>query len=137
MNLEQVCFLRSNELTRVLAGCVVIDPLLVLPMLDRLRESAFTDEHARKFILAMKERLPDLRNADEDQQIAITIGIASAFHFLSDYTIWITAISEYEMNLSQQAEVAIKELQGLAITRHTLAGISEWIEAAEEIGAWH
>ncbi|NJD60446.1 MAG: hypothetical protein C3F13_09590 [Anaerolineales bacterium] len=137
MNLDQVCVLRSNELTRILAGCVAIDPLLVLPMLDRLKESAFTDDHARQFILAMKDKLPDLRNADEDQQVAITIGIASNFQFLSDYALWISAITEYEQSISQQVEAAIRELQGLAITRHTLTSLSEWIEAAEEIGAWH
>jgi hypothetical protein len=128
VNLEEAILMRSNELTRILAGCVAIDPPRILPMLKRLKPEAFTDQTAKKYIFAMQEQLEELQAADEARQIAIGIEIAKNFNFLPDYCIWITAVSD----LILQAETCVKELQGLAITLHTIGGLQDWIDGAQK-----
>jgi len=126
-NLTDVCLLRSNELTRVLAGCVILDPVVVISMLNKLRDDAYTDLNARSFILAAREKLSDLQAADEAGQIKILIGIAKEKNIMLDYLIWITLVKD----VKQDAHEAIKELQALAITLNTVANLQTWYRKVE------
>jgi hypothetical protein len=132
MNLEDVCLLRSNALTRLLAGALAIDPVIVLPMLDRLKPEALTDLQARRYITAMQGRLQELQAADIDRQIAIGIETARDSGLMMDYMRWITLVND----LRQDATAAIRDLQALAITLNTLAGLRDWIRTCEEISEW-
>ena len=132
MNLDEVCQLRSNALCRELAGCLAIDPLFVLPLLDRLKSEAFTDTQAKIFIEAVRENVPELQAANPDEQATIVVHIASENNLLSDYCSWIIM----PKNLYRDAPSAIKELKSLAITQNTLAGLAEWIGDLEERNEW-
>jgi hypothetical protein len=133
MNLTDACRLRSNELTRILAGAVFINPTAVLPMIDKLRPEALTDEAAIRFILAMREKFTELQAADNDHQATIMIVWAVENHLLIDLGIWMNDIE----NSITDAENAIRELQSLAIAFHELEALQGWIKDAEELAAWH
>jgi hypothetical protein len=111
-----------------LAGCVAINPVKVLPMIDKLRPESLTDEIARKFILAMREKLPELQKADNDHQGIIFIEWATENHLLFDYALWITEVRDSIVD----AENAIRELQKLAIALDTLEGLQDWIKTRED-----
>jgi hypothetical protein len=127
MNLEEVCLLRSNELTRILAGCVAINPLKVLPLIDKLRPESLTDDVARQFILVMRGRFPELQIADNDHQGILFIEWATEHHLLFEYALWMTEIKDS----IEDAKNAIRELQALAITLHEIEGLQAWIKAQE------
>jgi hypothetical protein len=128
INLTDVCRLRSNELTRILAGCVGINPLKVLPMIDKLRPESLTDNAARQFILAMREKLPELKKIDNDHQGEIFVEWATANHLLFDYALWMTEVRDSV----EDAKSAIRELQALAITLHEIQGLQTWLMSREE-----
>jgi hypothetical protein len=128
INLVDACRLRSHELTRVLAGAVVINPLAVLPLIDKLRPESLTDNAAKKFILAMKDRLPELQISDNDHQGIIFIEWATDNHLLFDLALWMNEV-RYSI---EDAKNAVKELQKLAIALNALEGLQDWIKAREE-----
>jgi hypothetical protein len=127
VNFEDVCLQRSNALTRLLAGCVAICPAEILPLLDRLKVEALTDLEARRFLLAMQARLPELQAADVDRQISISVEVAKDSNLMVDYLRWITLVDDAWENATE----AIKELQALAITLSTIGGLQEWIASCE------
>jgi len=128
INLVDACRLRSNELTRILAGAVVINPTEVLPLIDRLRPDSLTDNAAKEFILEMKNRLPELQNSDNDHQGVIFIEWATDHHLLFDLAMWMTEV-KYSI---EDAKNAVQELQKLAIAINALEGLQDWIKAREE-----
>lgn len=132
MNLDDACRLRSNELTRILAGCVGINPVWTLPKLEKLKEDAFTDINAYRFILAVKEKMPELLTTDDNMQSKIVVQVASKNNLLSDFLLWITTPT----NLYRDAPAAIKELQALAVTQNTIIGLQDWIKTCEELNQW-
>jgi hypothetical protein len=132
MNLEDVCLLRSNELTRTIAGCAAIDPVNVLPLLDRLKSSALSDIQAHRYITALYGRYEEIIGADLDRQIEISLEVVKENHMEVDYMRWITSVSDVQ----QDAKNAIRELQALAITLDTIAGLRGWIATCQEISEW-
>jgi hypothetical protein len=128
MNLVEAITLRQNLLTCTLAGCVGIDPLYVMPLLEKLKPEALTDERARRYILAVKEKLPELEAANEHDQANIVAHVATELGCLIDYSKWIFL----PCNLYRDAARAIKELQSIAVTRDTLKGLSDWLQDIED-----
>jgi hypothetical protein len=133
ISLADACQFRSNELTRILAGCVAMDPCWTLPLVEKLLPGALTDNNARRYIVAVKEKLPELKATDGMDQCRIVVRIAGDNNLLSDYISWIFLPS----NLYQDTPDAIAELQALAITENTLSGLQDWIKDTEELIAWH
>jgi hypothetical protein len=128
INLTDACRLRSNELTRILAGCVAINPVKVLPMIYRLRPQSLTDDAARKFIVEMREQLEELQKTDYYHQGEIFVDWARENHLLFDYALWMTEVKD----AVKDAENAVKGLQKLAIALNTIEGLQDWLLAREE-----
>jgi hypothetical protein len=128
MNLDDACLLRSNELTRILAGSLAIDPIFVMPLIEKLKLEALTDINSRRFIEAIKDKLQLLQDATIDEQAEIVVHIANELHLLLEYIEWIIL----PVNLYQDAPAAITELQKLAITHNTINGLQKWVKALEE-----
>lgn len=119
-------------MTRLLAGCVAIDPARVLPMLDRLKPEALTDTQARRYILEMRGRLPELQAADIDRQAEISRASVQGTCLMVDYLKWINLVDD----VRQDAAAAIRELQALSITLNEIAGLRDWIQTCEEMSEW-
>jgi hypothetical protein len=124
INLTDACRLRSNEFTRILAGCVAINPVKVLPMIEKLRPQSLTDIGARSFILAMRKKLPELIKADNDYQGTIFIEWATENHLLFDLALWMSEIKDSIAD----AENAIKQLKALAISLDTFERLQDWVK---------
>ena len=128
MKIADACLIRSTELSKIIAGCVGINPVKVILMLDRLQPQALTDEIARSFILAMRGKLPELQKADNDHQTTIMIDWAITNHCLFDFALWMTEVKDSIVD----AENSIRELQGLAIAIHEIESLQDWIKARED-----
>jgi hypothetical protein len=127
MNLTDAISLRSNELSRILAGCVAIDPLWTLPKLEKLHTGALTDIQADRFIETVKGHQNELEGASVEVQCKLMARIACENRLHSEYMQWITL----PYCLYQDAPTAIKELQSLTITKHTINGLQGWIRDQE------
>jgi hypothetical protein len=122
--LNEVCILRANELTRILAGCIAIDPVTVLPMLAKMHDGVFTDANARLFILSMRNNYFKLQKMDDEQQIASIMKIIKQKSIMMDYLSWLAIIPSIEVK--NEAATAIKELKRLAITLDTIGDLQVW-----------
>jgi hypothetical protein len=131
-NLDDICLTRSNDLTRQLAGCVAIDPLFTLPLIDRLQVSALTDLEARRYILAMRVREPDFYGLDIDGQIELAREIACKNNLYLQYCGWVTRVN----GARRTAAEAIRLLQALSITLNTIEELGEWNKTCEELSEW-
>jgi len=127
LSLQDACILRSNELTKILAGCIAVNPLKVLPMVEKLRPDSLTDNVAKEFILTMKDRLSELQQVDYDHQGITFVEWATDHHCLFDYALWITEVKDSILD----AENAIRELKKLAIALNTVGELQDWIQARE------
>jgi hypothetical protein len=124
--------MRSNALTRVLAGCIAICPIEILPLLGRLKPEALTDLEARCYIQTMQLRLPELQEADLEGQTDISVKVAKDSNLIIQYLGWVILVKD----VWQDASAAIRELQGLAITLDTIAGLRDWIQTCAEVSEW-
>lgn len=119
-----VCVLRANELTRILAGCIAIDPVEILPMLDRLKDGIYTDTNARQFILAMRSKLSEFQALDIDAQTDLILKIVKRLKVMMDYISWLATIPG--LDVKKEATEAIRELKKLAITIDTIGNLQVW-----------
>ncbi len=133
MDLQHVIILRKNELTRLLAGCTAIDPVWMLPKMENLPDDLLTDNIARKFIQAVRAKLPELQATSDDDQCRMVVKVAGDQGVLSDYCQWIFKPT----NLYEDGPAAIQELKRLSITLDTLTGLQGWISNIEDLTAWH
>jgi hypothetical protein len=127
MNLIEAIDLRKNELSRLLAGSTAIDPIWTIDKIGQIRDALLTDLTARKYIRAVREKLPELQAVSDDEQSKIVVRIATETGILSDYCKWVCLPS----NLYQDVPAAIQELKALSITSTTLADLQDWIKDIE------
>jgi hypothetical protein len=126
-SLTDYCLLRSNELTCILAGCVALDTFNALKVIEKLHDESLTDLKARSFIIGMRNKLTELQAADEAGIVQIIIEIARENNCLFDYAYWLTIVKDAK----KDAKEAVRELQGIAITLHTLKSLQAWIKEQE------
>ncbi len=118
--------IRQGELTRILAGCAIVNPGLVVELVKQLRPADLVDEHARKFVLAIK---PNSTNQDL-VALAFDLGLAV------EYTFWMLIADEHLWDLNNTARSAADEIKALTITKTTLHSLSSWIAETARYGAY-
>ena len=75
-NLPDLTARRQADLCRYLAGAVLIDPLVVLPMLSKLNNSTSQTSRPRIFLLQARELLPELKNGSDNDAVAELLSLA-------------------------------------------------------------
>lgn len=128
MNLEEVCLIRLGELSEILAGLVALEPVETLPILESLKSEDLINIQARKFIEAMKEKLPELQKETSDAQINIGVQVAHDIGVLSkDYLDWVTDV------IDKNAAEVTREIKRLVITLSTIGDLQRLIKDNQEL----
>lgn len=120
-DLRDFALARQNELTRTLAGCACVDPTHVVELVRKLRPDDITDEHARKFLLALT---PDA----DPLETARTTGT------IREYPEWLGIATDRLFELHAAATAAVDEIKRLVVMRQALNELSTWLAEAREKG---
>lgn len=122
-DLRDYALVKQNELTRILAGCAIVDPALVVELVRKLRPDDLTDEPARKFLLALTPE-------SNPRELAASLGLCK------EYTTWMGLGCDELWDIPRTARSATDEIKRLCVVRQGLTELQDWLKDAERIGGY-
>jgi hypothetical protein len=126
LSLVDLSVMRQSELTRILAGCAAIDPMIVLPMIDGIKAEDLTDERGRIYLLQLRERLPEIQKASDDESAGIRVEVAFSNNFQADYYKWLLLATEEEITAGELAARCIQQIKRLVVLRDGIEDLQDY-----------
>lgn len=112
--LEDLVIRRRGELSKVLAGCALVDPIQVIPLIGNLSPVDLQDERAKKFLTILQDTYLEIQGAEEPIEFVAALAIQNGFGLV--YLEWLALACEVLTPSYELACEIVTELQKLAIS---------------------
>lgn len=114
---------RLGELARILAGCSLVEPVLVLRLLTKINPYDIQNERARQFLALLTEKKNEVEAADDMRAIEIVGELAFSNGFVVDYAQWLSLVTEGNETAAGLAEKTIIDIQSMIIASRVICDL--------------
>jgi hypothetical protein len=126
LTLEDLITCRLGELSKVLAGCALVDPIQVIPLLANLFPHDLQDERAKKFLMVLQENYQEIQDSQEPVELVARLALEGGFAI--NYLGWLLLACELLTPSYELACEVVTEIQKLVITGQTMKNLQVYAD---------
>jgi hypothetical protein len=125
--LNDIITLRMAELSRLLAGCVIVYPAQLIRFVKKIDKQHFTDARVRFFFALLEERQQDFEELEPGRALAVVAELAFEEGYSIDYLSWLSMATLELTPGADLADLVVREIQRLAIARKVVRDLQDYV----------